>query len=91
MRTRYVRVSGIGLRRNLANSALDLNGGKELQADAERQTNPQRDREIRPDVDDRLSDVGRATVTTLWPGDITCPTSALTAVTTPAKSAFSCA
>ena len=57
MRTRYVRVTGIGLRRNLANSALDLNRGKKLQADAKRQTNPQRDREIRPDVDDRLSDV----------------------------------
>ena len=34
---------------------------------------------------------GRATVTTVCPGETTCPTSALTAVTTPAKSVLTCA
>src|SRR6266487_4029344 len=54
-----VRTSdGIGLRRDLANSALNVNTGKELQADAERQTDPQRHREICSDIDHRLSDVG---------------------------------
>ena len=32
--------------------------GKELQADRKGQADPQRDREIRPDIDDSFSDIG---------------------------------
>ena len=48
----------ISLRRNLANSPFDLNAGEQLQADDEWQADSQWDREIRPDIDDSLSDVG---------------------------------
>ena len=39
---------GIGLRRNLANLALDLNGRKQLQADGKRQTDASRGPENPP-------------------------------------------
>ena len=52
------RVDVIRLRRNLTNSAFDLNGGKQLQAYRKRQAGLQRDRKIWPDVDDGLSDIG---------------------------------
>ena len=48
---------GIGLRRDFANLALDLNGRKQLQADGERQTDGQGHREIRADIDHGLADV----------------------------------
>ena len=47
----------IGLRRNFANLALDLNGGKQLQADGERQTDGQGHGEVRADIDHSLPDV----------------------------------
>ena len=45
------------MRRNLANLALDLNSGKQLQADGERQTDGQWHREVRADIDHSLADV----------------------------------
>ena len=53
LRTRH----RIGLRRNLANLAFNVNAGKNLQADRKGQADPQRDRKVRPDIDDSLSDV----------------------------------
>jgi len=49
---------GICLRRDLPNFAFDLNRGEQLQADREWQANFQRHREIFPDIDHRLPDVG---------------------------------
>ena len=57
LRTRH----RIGLRRNLTNLAFNVNAGKNLQADRKGQADPQRDRKVRPDIDDGLSDV--------WPCD----------------------
>src|ERR1700726_1532853 len=48
----------ISLRRNLPNLALDLDAGKKLQADDKWQADRQGNREVRPDVDNSLSDVG---------------------------------
>ena len=46
MRTRRSARHRIGLRRDLANPAFDLNGGEQLQADREWQADFQRKREI---------------------------------------------
>ena len=48
----------IRLWRDLANAALDVNGGRQLQAHRKRQIHLQRDGKIRSDVDDGLSDIG---------------------------------
>ena len=65
---------GIRLRRDLANLAFDLNGGKQLQADRERQAELQR-RPGNPGPTSTTASLtsGRATVTTVCPGETTCP------------------